>query len=335
MESYEDSLYLVERLGKTCSAETDDLANLRGDRIYLSRLDGSGGKAVWKKIFVESPRPPYCYQGLCDTVVMKDKLFIIWAKQHTGDSAFKQTDARQVVKHYDFVKDVFSEESVIQPSVADAGTWNGGVTVWNDELWCAYLEVTPAENGTSPHSYSTELVVAPFRNGRCGSLFRFGKDFSPFLYAPFPTVFKGRMVIFFSDLQYYYKDGIPFEPLYYTGFDGRTFSSPVLVNDSGRNRYAKGKEYDGRLVVAYKSNSRYFEKYDYLYHDIAISSIRGTEVATTCYTRGKPCYFSAPHLTSHNGKLLLAYTRIKDGSPEGYRISYGTYIGSIDRVTPV
>lgn len=323
IEAYQDNLYLIERLGTTCSKEYDDLSKIKGDEIYLSKLDPSGKQVHWEKVFAESPGLPYCYQGLCDTAILNGKLYLMWTRQHTGKPEFKKSDSRQILKCYDFEKEGFSKEIIIEPSRKENGTWEGGITVWNNEIWMSYLEVSM----TGYNSYSTELIIAPLTHGKSASTYRFGQNFSPHLYSPFPAAYKGELIIFFSDLQYCCEN-LQYEPLYYVKFDGKKFSDPILINNNGRNRYAKGLEYHDRLVVAYKSNARYIKKHDYLYHDIALSIIDGEEIETTCYTQEK-YYYSGPHLAHHNENLLLSYTKIKDGSLDGYKKSYGTFIGKL------
>lgn len=318
--SHQGQLYLFERLGTTCSRE-DDLSGVPGDWLALSGITEEGD-VLWTKEIVPSPSPggPYCYQGLLNAQVVGDTLYLYWNKQPTGLPDYDMTMSEQLLRTYDLATHQTSDIISVPSDDPAAGVWAGGVTSVGDDIWLSYLK-TYVEG----ESLRTQIALRQFRDGDFGPEHVWEDAPTPFPYAALLATFEDQVVILFPDLQHL-KGGEGCEPLYALFFDGQQFHDLTTISDTARSRYAKAVQWGDELIIAYKANARYDERYDYQFHDVALVALNPkTGDIDRGYFVEEMRYLSSPNPIIHNEEIWIAYMRVQ--SRERYDRSYGTFVG--------
>jgi len=313
IEFYKDAFYLVEA---------------RGYAVHLSKLRQSDFGVEWTREIVPRVKEVSSYQGIPDTCIYQDKLWVMWNRQATGDPNYQIMDSRQLVLSYDFADERLSDPMVIEATTPGCGTWEGGLEVYQGNLWMMWLEVWLSEENRR----RTRIVLRPCEDGCFSDTFIFDACPSVYPYGPSVNVFGDRMILLWSDLAATEKDA-EHEPLYCTLFDGRSFSPSVLVHDEGRSRYAKGAQLDESFYCVYKCNTRYPGS-GYMYHDLALTRI-GPDAGkiSTTYWVDDVKYNSSPDMTAYGNGLVAVYGKFEHayGRRHDPALNHGTFLGRITR----
>ncbi len=313
IEFYKDAFYLVEA---------------RGYAIYLSKLRQSDFGVEWTNEIVPRVKEVSSYQGIPDTCVFQDKLWVMWNRQATGDPNYEIMDSRQLVLTYDFATGRLSEPITIEAIQPGCGTWEGGLTVYQGKLWMMWLEVKLNEEKRR----RTRIVLRPYEDGRFTGTVVFDRCPSVYPYGPSVNVFGDRMILLWSDLAALEKQA-DHEPLYGTFFDGESFSPSVPIYEKGRSRYAKGAQFGDSFYCVYKCNTHYPES-GYMYHDLALTRIGpGAGQIATTYWVDDVKYNSSPDMTSDGNGMVVVYGKFEHayGRRHDPAINHGTFLGRITR----
>ncbi|NUQ64714.1 MAG: fibronectin type III domain-containing protein [Pirellulales bacterium] len=313
IESYQDAFYLVEA---------------RGSAIHLSKLRKSDFGVEWTREIVPRVKEVSSYQGIPDTCVFQDKLWVMWNRQATGDPKYEIMDSRQHVLTYDFATQRLSDPITIEATQPGCGAWEGGLTVYRGKLWMMWLEAKLNEENRR----RTRIVLRPYEDGRFTDTVVFDSCPSVYPYGPSINVFEDRMILLWSDLAASEKEA-DHEPLYCTFFDGRSFSSSVLLHDKGRSRYAKGAQFGDRFYCVYKCNSQYPGS-GYMYHDLALTWIAADAgQITTTYWVDDVKYNSSPDMTCDGDRLVVVYGKFEHayGRRHDPALNHGTFLGLITK----
>lgn len=313
IEHYKGACYLVE---------------VRNSALYLSRLREADFSVEWTRPIVPAMQKPSCYQGIPDTCVWQDKLWVMWNRQATGDPNYRIMDSRQLVITYDFATGKLSEPILIKSTKPGCGTWEGGLTVFQGRLWMMWMEVWL----DGPQRRRTRIVLRPYEQGRFAGTVVFENCPSVYPYGPSINMFDERMILLWSDLAVNERDAQS-EPLYCTFFDGRTFSASTKIHAEGRSRYAKGAQLGGDFYCVYKCNAQHSE-HGYLYPDLALTRIGpdAKQVATT-YWVDDVKYNSSPDMIAHGDGLVAVYGKFEHayGNRNDPALCHGTFLGRITR----
>lgn len=299
--------------------------------LNLIKLDPGTGKLIFK-----SPKPladwpmdsPRGYMGIPDTTVLDDKLWMTYNVQATRNpDGYTINQSRQFLLSYDFATGEISEPVVVEPLKPDYGSWEGGVEVWRGELWVMHMDVW--KQGAVRR---TRIVLRTFADGKFGQPIVYENCPTVYPYGPSLSVFDDKLILLFSDLAAC-EDDPNREPLLYTVFDGERFSESHIVQDVGRNRYAKGVQIGDRFLCAYKCSAPYYEKFGYDYHDIALSVFTpgsDAKVQTTMYVDDRK-YNSSPDVALHGDHIFVAYNKYEHlyGRSDNPAIFYGDFIGRL------
>lgn len=310
IEVHNDSFFIVE---------------MRNNELYLSKVRPRDLKPEWTKLVIE--RVPGCYQGIPDTCIQGDRLWITWNRQATGKPDYHITQSRQLLTYWDLKSDTRGPVITIEPTRPGLGTWEGGVDVLRGQLWVTWLEVW-TEDGRR----RTNIVAAPYDPEEgfgqpaiwrdCPTVYPYGPSISPI---------DGELALVFSDLAALEKRQQT-EPLLWTLFDGERFHGTRVLRSLGRNRYAKGVRVGRSFLMAYKCNARWME-WGYMFHDIALTKLGPAPGdMTTCYYVDDMKYNSSPDMTVYNGQVYLVYTKFEHayGRKNDPAKLYGTFIGRIE-----
>jgi hypothetical protein len=322
LASHKGDLYLFERLGTVCSRK-DDLSAVPGDWLALSKIT-EDGQVLWTKEVVPSPTPrgPYCYQGLLNAHVVRDTLFLYWNKQPTGQPDYKMAMSEQLLRTCNLVTGETSEILSVPSDDPAAGVWAGGVTSIGGDVWVSYLKTY--EEG---ERLRTQIALRKFQDDGFGPEFVWKEAPTSIPYAALLASFNDQVVILFPDLQHL-KGEEGREPLYAISFDGKDFHDLTLISGAARSRYAKAVEWQDELVIAFKTDERYHDRYGYQFHDIGLVA---WNPKTGAMDRGffveEMRYLSSPNPIVHNGAIWLAYMRVQ--SLECYHRTSGAFLGAL------
>lgn len=298
--------------------------------LYLRKLDPEGGKVLWQseQPIAAWPLPsPKGYMGIPDTTILGDTLWVMYNVQATRNPDYSITHSRQYFLSYDFATGAMSKSIIVEPTKPEYGSWEGGVQTWRGKLWVMHMDVW-----MEGALWRTRIVLRTFDNGKFSQPMIYENCPTIYPYGPSMSVFNDQLIILFSDLAATERNS-NHEPLLYTIFDGKRFSKAKIIHDIGRNRYAKGIQAGNRFICAYKCNAPYFEKYDYEYHDIAMSLFTpGTdeEVETVMCVNDRK-YNSSPDVALHGDRIVVVYNKLEHlyGKPENPAVDYGAWIGTI------
>jgi len=299
--------------------------------LNLIKLDPNTGKLIDKSLKPLADWPmdsPRGYMGIPDTTVLDDKLWVTYNVQATRNSdGYTINQSRQFLLSHDFTTGEVSKPVVVKPLKPEYGSWEGGVEVWHGELWVMHMDVWKQGDVRR-----TRIVLRTFADGRFGQPIVYENCPTVYPYGPSISVFDDKLILLFSDLAAC-EDDPNREPLLYTVFDGERFSKAHIVQDVGRNRYAKGVQIGDRFLCAYKCSAPYYERFGYDYHDIALSMFTpGTdaEVQTTMYVDDRK-YNSSPDVTLHDDRIFVVYNKYEHlyGRRDNPALFYGDFIGSL------
>lgn len=298
-------------------------------RFYLYKIDPEEKKILWKsnKPMIEWPLDlPLGYMGLPDITVYDDKLWVSCNIQATHHAGYSVTQSRQYLFYYDFVTEKVSTPVIVEPTLPEYGSWEGGVQSWRGKLWVMHMDVWLEDD-----LRRTRIVLRTFEDGKFSQPIIYENCPTAYPYGPSMGLFNDNLIILFSDLAAI-EEGSE-EPLLYTVFDGKNFSKAKVIQNSGRSRYARGVQIGSRFLCAYKCSAPYFKKFDYEYHDIALSLFTPSteeEPQTIMYINDRK-YNSSPDIALHEGKICVVYNKLEHlyERPEDPAIHHGSWIGTI------
>lgn len=302
-----------------------------GGSIHLSKVKPGSYDVLWtKEIIPQGRNDRSVYQGIMDTTVLRSKLYVCWNFQDTNNpEGYQITQSRQILKSYDLATGELSDPVEIKAAKPGAGAWEGGVEAWNGKLWVMNMDAW-----MEGKNRRTRIVLRSFEGGKFSEPIVYDNCPTPYPYGPSISVYKDKLLLMFSDLAAYEKDKNR-EPLYYTLFDGKSFSPARLVYDNGRSRYAKGVQMGDQFVCVFKTNAPYYKSEGYKYHDIAFSVIEPlTGKVQTTMAVDDLKYNSSPDITRLDdnhalfvyGKFEHNYTNKADPVT-----NHGGFIGEIRR----
>ncbi|MBC7289537.1 MAG: hypothetical protein H5T86_16130, partial [Armatimonadetes bacterium] len=301
------------------------IVEVRDGALYLSCVVPETLKVEWTRLLVE--RVPGCYQGIPDTCIFNDKLWIVWNRQATGQPNYDITQSRQYLTYFDLKEGNTGPAIEIKPAEKGCGTWEGGIEVYNSRLWVLWMDVW-LENGKR----RTHIVLAPYDETEgfgnpiiwrdCPTAYPYGPSISPF---------GAQLALVYSDLAATERDPTC-EPLLWACFDGKRFRDSRVLHSLGRSRYAKGVQVGRSFIMAYKCNTRWIE-WGYKFHDIALTKVGpGPGDVDTVYYIDDMKYNSSPDMTVYKGDIYLVYNKFEHsyGDPADPAKLYGTFIGKIE-----
>ncbi|MFA5645419.1 MAG: fibronectin type III domain-containing protein [Candidatus Ratteibacteria bacterium] len=298
-------------------------------KFYLYKLDTDEKKVLWKSEnpMIEWPLSlPLGYMGLPDITLYDDKLWVTCNIQATHHSGYTVTQSRQYLFYYDFATENISTPVIVEPTRSEYGSWEGGVQAWRGKLWVMHMDVW-----LEGDLRRTRIVLRTFENGEFSKPIIYENCPTVYPYGPSMSLFNDNLIILFSDLAAEEKGNE--EPLLYTVFDGKSFSEVKVIQNIGRSRYARGVQIGTRFLCAYKCSAPYFKKFNYEYHDIALSLFTPSteeEPQTIMYINDRK-YNSSPDIALHGGKIFVVYNKLEHlyDRPEDPAIHHGAWLGSI------
>ncbi|MFC1596518.1 fibronectin type III domain-containing protein [Planctomycetota bacterium] len=319
-----------------CIESHNGLLWLVDGSLHLVKLDPDDGGLVSTS---EQPLsawpmpPPRGYMGIPDTTVFDDRLWITYNCQATRNpEGYQITQSRQFLLSYDFATGQVSSPIVVEPLSPEHGSWEGGVEAWRGQLWVMQMDVWKEADVRR-----TRIVLRTFVDGKFGEPVVYDDCPTVYPYGPSISVYDDKLLLLFSDLAAA-EDDPNHEPLLYTLFDGKKFTQARTLQNTGRNRYAKGGQVGDRFLCAYKSSAPYYEDYGYQYHDIALSVFTpgDDDVQTTMYVADRK-YNSSPDVALHAGRIFVVYNKFEHlyGQRDNPAIRYGDFIGRLVPVEPV
>lgn len=275
------------------------------------------------------PMPsPRGYMGIPDTTIFEGRLWVTYNIQPTRNpQGYEINQSRQLLLSHDMATGRVSEPVVVKPLKPEYGSWEGGVEVWRDKLWVMHMDVWKEGNVRR-----TRIVLRTFADGKFGPPVVYDNCPTVYPYGPSISVYDDKLILLFSDLAACEIDP-NHEPLFYSLFDGKTFSEARILQDNGRNRYAKGVQVGDRFICAYKCSAPYFEEFGYQYHDVALSVFTpgsDQDVQTTMWVDDRK-YNSSPDMAWHGDRIFVVYNKFEHlyGQRDNPAIRYGDFIGSI------
>ncbi|MBN1347507.1 MAG: carbohydrate binding domain-containing protein [Phycisphaerae bacterium] len=298
-----------------------------GGGLHLSKVRPDDFSVVWKKEFVPKVKEIPTYQGIPDTCILGDKLYLMWNRQATGDPNYVIMDSRQWFKTYDLKTGQIGPETVIESTKPACGTWEGGLDVCQGKLWMMWLEVWLDANKRR----RTRVVMRPYENGAFGAAVVFDNCPSAYPYGPSISPFGDKLILLWSDLEANEKNS-DHEPIYYTLFDGKRFGKSVKFNDKVRSRYAKGAQLGDAFYCVYKCSSQY-PNTGYMYHDLALTRIGRDGKIDTIYWVDDVKYNSSPDMCRVGETLYAVYGKFEHlyGKREDPARNHGAFWGKITR----
>lgn len=310
IEAYEGAFYVLE---------------VRDSELYLSRVIPEDLKPEWTKLVVE--REPGCYQGIPDTCILHDKLWITWNRQATGRPDYDITQSRQFLTYWDLTTNERGPTVTLEPEKPGRGTWEGGLAVLGGQLWVMWMEVR-----LEGDRRRTQIVCAPYdMEVGLGERVVWQDCPTVYPYGPSLSSIDGELALLFSDLAALEKEPQQ-EPLLWVLFDGKTFHGLRWLRTLGRHRYAKGVQFGRSFLLAYKSNSRWL-KWSYRFHDIALTKLGpGAGDASTIAYVDDMKYNSSPDVTLYKGQIYVVYNKFEHAYDDLKAPTklYGTFIGRIE-----
>ncbi len=298
-----------------------------GGGLHLSKVRPKDFRVVWTKEVVAKVQDLPTYQGIPDTCLHGDTLYIMWNRQATGDPKYQIMDSRQLFKAYDLRTGRLSDETVIESTKPGCGTWEGGLDVYRGTVWMMWMEVWLNEQKRR----RTRVVMRPYEAGSFGTPVVFDNCPSAYPYGPSISPFDDKLILLWSDLAANEKDR-DHEPIYYTLFDGERFGKSHKFNDKVRSRYAKGAQFGDAFYCVYKCSAQY-PNTGYMYHDLALTRIgRDGSIATT-YWVDDVKYNSSPDMTRVGDALYAVYGKFEHlyGKREDPARNHGSFWGKITR----
>jgi len=299
-----------------------------GGGLHLSKIRPKDFGAEWTKQIVPKVQKVSTYQGIPDTCIFGNKLYVMWNRQATGNPKYVIMDSRQLFVTYDLKTGKLSAETAIASTKPGCGTWEGGLDVYQGKVWMMWLEVWLKEKNRR----RTRLVMRPYVDGKFTGTHVFDNCPSAYPYGPSMSTFDGKLILLWSDLEATEKN-TEHEPIYFTFFDGQRFSESVKFNDKVRSRYAKGAQLGDSFYCIYKCNSQY-PNTGYMYHDLALTRIGpGGRDIETIYWVDDVKYNSSPDMCRMGDALYAVYGKIEHlyGRRDDPAIDHGSFWGKITR----
>jgi hypothetical protein len=311
---YKDELYVVQ-----CS----------GAGILLAMIRPSDLKPQWpepKQLVAPVTDAPTA-QGNLSTAVFRDKLWLMWSRRPAGKPNSEVTETRQMLLSYDFATGKASEPIVLDSTKPGAGTWQGSLAVWNDQLWLLWTEAW----AEGDHIRARVVIASYTPDAGLGKPVVWDACPTAYPYAPSLSAFESDMIVLFSDRAA--GETTPGqEPLMCVRFSGSDFHDPQTIQSLGRNRRTHAVQVADSLYAVYESNTEWMQVDD-TYTDIAFTRLgpQGRMIETLWYVDDMKGNLS-PDIVAYKNSLYVIYTKY-DRAPEDLRYPVkcrGTYIGKID-----
>jgi hypothetical protein len=305
-----------------CIESHDGFLWVTASNLCLLKIDPVTKKILWSREEPLAVRPEgYGYLGVPDTAIFGGKLYVTYNVQ----DADATPRSLQYVISYDFLTDTVSTPIPIPPTDPEHVVLFAGIKEWRGKLWIMQRDEWGDRRSL--------IALRTYKDGEFGKPIVYENVPTPSCWGTSIGTFNDKIVLMFSDLVAALEQAKDQETLYYTLFDGKTFSEARVVHDVGRNRYAKGVQLGDRFVCVYKCSEPYYEEFEYQYHDLALSVfVPGTDakVQTTMYVDDRK-YNSSPDMTVHDGRALTVYNKIEHlyGDSENPAVHYGIFIGEV------
>ncbi|MHB8996034.1 MAG: fibronectin type III domain-containing protein [Armatimonadota bacterium] len=308
--TWKDALYVVESHEET---------------VYLSRVRPTDLTIDWTRELITAPTTTGgVLQRVTDASVFADQLFVMTDVEPLGGPI---TASRQFVYAYDLQQQTLAVDPVaIQPVTSGAGTRQGGLGVFRQQLWALWSEVVDQQG-----QWPTRLMLAPITNNVLGELHIFQDAPSPFLGSATCNVFGGELLIGFSvfgaDRQ---RPG--YEPLSLVRFDGVTFHGLRKVADLGRNSDGRGAEVGSNFYLLHSTDLPW-ASYGGRFRDLRLTVLQpdGLAMETITYLDDMK-YNISSSATAHDNTLYVVHEKLErepvPGAPPPW--SYGTFIGRVE-----
>ena len=267
--------HLLDYGGATWSLE-------RGaEGLYLLKVPPVDAKVSSEtpKELVAPIKDPVIQQTYPAAAIYRDRLWLTFTRQATGEPGYALADARQMFLSYDFATGKVSEPITLDAVKPGAGTAEGGLTVWQDTLWLLWTEVW-LEGGAQ----RAQIVLAPYAPDTGLGQPNVWEDCpSARPETPFLGIFENEPIILFSDLAAT-RTRDDEEPLMCARFNGTDFQNVVTLQGLGRNRCARGAQVGDSFFIVYETDAEWIMSDD-LYRDIALTRLgpKGRMVETVWY----------------------------------------------------
>ena len=315
---------LLEYSGSTWSLER------RGpDDLYLLKVPPVDAKVSLEapKELVAPIKDPMTEQTLPSVVVYRDRLWLTFTRQATGEPGYAVTDARQMLLSYDFATGKVSEPITLDAVKPGAGTTEGGLTVWQDTLWLLWTEVW-LEGGAQ----RAQVVLATYApDTGLGQPNVWDDCPSARPETPSLAIFENQPFLLFSDLAAT-RTRNDEEPLMCARFNGTDFQNVVTLQGLGRNRCARGAQVGDSFYVVYETDAEWILSGD-LYRDIALTRVgpRGRMVETVWYGDDMK-YNVLPDILAEKTGALVVNTKLNrsPGDASDPAKQLGTWMGRIE-----
>lgn len=310
--NWRDSLYVIESYR---------------DAIHLSQIRPTDYRIVSTRELVPARTEPAAKQSVSDAVIFGDRLYVLVNMQETGRVGYRITDSREVLYVYDLeLHRPIAEPFMITGTTPGAGTWQGGLEVYRQQVWVAWLEVLEQEG-----QWLTRLAVAPVTDNVTGDVHIWQDAPGQLLRNPALASFGEELLLVFSDAaRRLARPG--YEPLSLVRFNGVAFHDLRKVADLGRNPEGRGAQLGPNFYLVYSSDLPWIS-YAGRYQDLRLTTLLPDGVTPETMTLVDDMKYNlSPDATALGNSLYVVHEKLEHepSDPAAPPRSYGTFISRVD-----
>lgn len=297
------------------------------DAIYLSKIRACDFRIESTRELIPARTDPPAQQVVSDAVILGDRLYVMINLQETCRPGYRITDSREVVYDYDLeLQRMVADPFIITGTTAGAGTWQGGLAVYRQQVWAVWSEVLEQEGQSL-----TRLAVAPITDNVIGEVHTWLEAPSQLLRDPALRPFGEDLLLLFSDrapnLQ---RPG--YEPLSLVHFNSVSFHDLRKIADLGRNSDPRGTQLGPDFYLFYSTDLPWVS-YDGQYQDLRLSTLQSDAVTPETITLLDDMkYSTAVDATALGNSLYVVHEKLEHEptDPAAPPRSYGTFISRVD-----
>lgn len=301
------------------------------DAIYLSKICPTDYRIEFTRELVPARTDPTAQQLVSDALVFGDRLYVMVNRQETGRPGYRITDSREVLYDYDLqLGRMAADPFIITGTTPGAGTWQGGLEAYRDQVWVVWSEVTEQQG-----QWLTRLALAPVTDNVTGEVHIWQDPPSQLLRNPALGLFGQELLIFLSDLApSLSRPG--YEPLSLVDFNSVAFHGLRKTADLGRNTDARGTQLGSGFYLFYSSDLPWVS-YGGQYRDLRLTTLLSDTLTleTVTYLDDMK-YNTSVDATALGNSLYVVHEKLEhepsDCTPSPR--SYGTFIGRVDASEP-
>ena len=294
------------------------------DAIYLSKICPADCRIETTRELVPARTAPPTRQVVSDAAVLNDRLYVMVSTQETGRPI---ADSREILYDYDLqLNQMVAEPFMITGTTPGAGIWQGGLSVYRQQVWVVWAEVVERQG-----QWLTRLVAAPVTDNVTGEVHAWQDAPGNLLRNPALRAFGDQLLLTFTDLgPSLQRPG--YEPLSLVRFNGAAFDSLRKIADLGRNWGARGAQLGPNFYLLYSSDLPWIS-FGGRYSDLRLTTlVPGLAAPETMTCLDDMKYNTSVDATALENSLYVVHEKL-EYDPVGCSTpprSYGTFISRIE-----